>query len=99
MFRFRFICSVVVTVVMGLAVVPAQAASGPHRGLTGSGSVSSPGSWGWLKSLWSEVGCSLDPGGHCVAAPKATPPISRGTGLAAPWTNVGCSIDPGGRCQ
>jgi hypothetical protein len=42
-------------------------------------------SWSFLKSLWSEEGCDIDPDGRCLTS-------------AQPRTDTGCDIDPSGRC-
>jgi hypothetical protein len=44
--------------------------------------------WSFLSSLWAEVGCSVDPFGHCGESSAPAPILSEG----------GCSIDPHGLC-
>ena len=59
-----------------------------------SGGLSSPGLvrhvWGLLTSLWSEIGCHIDPSG-CAAT--TTSPAADGHG------DIGCNIDPSGCAQ
>ncbi len=43
-------------------------------------------SWSFLKRLWSEEGCGIDPGGRCLTSTQ-------------PRTDTGCGIDPDGRCH
>jgi hypothetical protein len=40
--------------------------------------------WSLLKSVWSEVGCGMDPNGLCTPAPQ---------------TDAGCIMDPNGGCK
>jgi hypothetical protein len=48
-------------------------------------------SWSFLKSLWSEEGCHIDPDGRCIAGTAQVPqPKSF-------WSAEGCGIDPDGR--
>lgn len=48
--------------------------------------------WAFLASLWSKVGCDIDPDGRCVSTPAPAPAPT------SPWTKAGCDIDPNGRC-
>jgi len=42
--------------------------------------------WSRLTTLWSNIGCIMDPGGSC-------------RGGAATQGDIGCVIDPGGSCR
>jgi hypothetical protein len=43
----------------------------------------------WFAQLWQEIGCVIDPNGHCASAQVPA------AGAAA---DIGCMIDPDGRC-
>jgi hypothetical protein len=47
-------------------------------------------SWSFLKGLWSEEGCRIDPDGRCLTGAPQAP---------QPRTDTGCMIDPSGRCH
>lgn len=47
----------------------------------------------WLTSTFSDIGCSMDPGGSCRDTGVSPPPTSSDD------LDIGCSMDPGGRCR
>jgi len=51
--------------------------------------------WRFFQSAWAKVGCSLDPGGQCVAVKEGCGLDPSGQCLAV---KEGCGIDPGGHC-
>ncbi len=48
--------------------------------------------WSFLRSLWSEEGCRLDPSGRCLTGATQVP--RPGTD-----SDTGCRIDPSGHCN
>ena len=87
--------------VLGLALaltlaLPCLAGAASLPGRTQAAGVGSSGghllaqAWSWLRSLWPDAGCVIDPnGGKCVSqAPTQT---------AQP--DGGCVIDPDGKCR
>jgi hypothetical protein len=52
-------------------------------------------SWSFLKSLWSEEGCMIDPDGRCGTRKAQAPQPSFLKNLRS---EEGCRIDPDGRC-
>jgi hypothetical protein len=70
----------------GATVSPARAQAG---GVASSGGHLLAQAWSWLRSLWPDAGCILDPnGGRCVPHAPAAP--------VRP--DEGCIIDPNGKC-
>lgn len=67
-----------------LLAAPWSAAEWPRSGGDTSPNVFSQ-AWSWLSSLWSEIGCGLDPNGLCRPAQDNL--------------EIGCGIDPDGRCR
>ncbi len=77
-----------------LLSAPWAATAAPQRPRATKAAASAPltllsRSWSFLKSLWGETGCDIDPSGRCVT--RATQP--------RPSTETGCDIDPSGRCH
>ena len=48
--------------------------------------------WSFLKAVWSETGCHIDPSGGCVGSNGEET-------LPADQMDEGCHIDPDGRCS
>jgi hypothetical protein len=62
--------------------------------------------WSQLLTLWSDIGCGIDPDGRCHSS--ATPQSDIGCGIdphgschssAATQGDIGCIADPDGRCR
>lgn len=94
-----------------LAVPPAAAAALPGSVLTvsavGPGALDwVSGTWSWLRGVWPEAGCILDPNGGCLTNAPVRPqdgcgidPNGRCLGRARrPRPTEGCGIDPDGHC-
>jgi hypothetical protein len=93
---------------------PWASAAGPRRPAATKAVASSAPfdllgrSWAFLKSLWSEEGCMLDPDGRCLAGRPQALVMDSGCWLdpdgrcfvttQAPVTDTGCRLDPDGRC-
>jgi hypothetical protein len=74
----RVLVSVVLAVASaGLAVAPVFAAAGPSAAVVAPPASSAVGSgpgaqlWRWVRTIWPESGCGIDPSGQCgSAAPR-----------------------------
>jgi len=44
----------------------------------------------FLSSVWTKIGCGIDPSGLCTTAPAEDPQIQ---------SDIGCGIDPDGQCH
>jgi hypothetical protein len=87
--------------VLGLALaltlaLPCLAGAASLPGRTQAAGVGSSGghllaqAWSWLRSLWPEEGCGIDPSGGKCASQSPAPPVR---------PDEGCGIDPNGKCQ
>ena len=103
--RFRFIVlllSLTLLATSGFAAEPRSAARpAPPRSTWVDTLAQSFG--GFLKSLWSDAGCIIDPLGRCATQPKMDngcriDPLG-GCIQAQPTTDNGCFLDPLGRCK
>jgi len=95
----------------GLLTAPVLAASDPSRAAAPPAASSVDGSglagqlWSWMRTIWPQSGCTIDPDGQCR---NAAPPIGTLAGAAAAPRRLsrsdkvrptsGCGIDPGGQC-
>jgi len=108
--RRRFIIVIVLT--LALAAIPWGVSAAPSRTSREGARQATVGSWapadvlaalkGWLRNLWAENGCIIDPNGRCLQGPTldngciADP---NGRCLQGPTTDNGCILDPDGRCK
>jgi hypothetical protein len=107
----RTLCALALTAAMAL---PAGAGSSSPAGAA-TGLASSPAAaplsqaWSWLRAIWLDAGCGMDPNGRSCGsvAPLPRPeegcgmdPNGRGCGNIAPppRPDAGCGMDPDGRC-
>jgi len=94
MSRLRFARKLAVVALLLSLAAPWHAAAAPR----GSGAVQSERSisslaqvWSWFVSLWggnapaptADLGCDIDPGGHCTTGPAAASGATLAWGLAA----------------
>jgi hypothetical protein len=88
----------------GLSVAPVLAAGGPFSAgaAPAASSATGPGLaaqlWGWVRTIWPDSGCLIDPDGRCGStAPR---PGARAAAPAARRIRPegGCTIDPSGQC-
>lgn len=97
----RALVSVLLAVALGgLPVAQVLAAAGPSPAAAARAASSVAGSglgaqlWSWMRTIWPESGCTIDPDGQCVkAAPRPGAPASA---TAAPPRSIpaGGSLRP-----
>jgi hypothetical protein len=88
--RRRF---VVIVLFIALAAMPWTASAAPNRtsrvGVNWAPADVLGTLKGWLRNLWADNGCIIDPNGRCL----------QGTTNNRPTTDAGCIIDPDGKCK
>src|SRR5947209_5329908 len=112
-YRRRPVVSLVLA--LALATVPWTASAAPNRTSREGARQATVGSWapadvlaalkGWLRNLWAENGCILDPSGRCLQGTPSGPTLDNGC-IADPngrclqgsTRGNGCILDPSGRC-
>jgi len=109
----RRIIIVVIVLLIALAAMPWTASAAPNR-TSRVGANWAPADVlgalkGWLRNLWADNGCILDPSGRCLQGATSGPTTDNGCiadpsgrclqGPKRPTTDNGCIIDPSGRCK
>jgi|GEM_PF-4375595 len=96
-------------VLAGLSAVPILAAAGPSRAAAAPAASSEAGSglqlWSWMRTIWPDAACGIDPSGQCL---KAAPGTGTPAGAAPAPRRLprsgkvrptgGCGIDSNGGC-
>ena len=73
-----------------LAALPASAAGRSAEAVSLSPLETLDRLWSFLRAVWSEEGCRVDPNGQCKPSTTSLPPAQ---------AKDGCHIDPDGHCK
>lgn len=94
-------CFLVSLALAGLPAVPVLAAASPSPGGAATATSSVAGTdlaaqlRSWLRTIWPESGCTIDPSGQCGSA---APGPSAASSARQVRPASGCLIDPSGGC-
>jgi len=81
-----FVCRAAMLFVLCVLLAAPWSAAAPRQDHTAPPQPFLGQIWSDLATLWSDIGCGIDPGGSCHSA-------------AASQGDIGCVIDPGGHCR